>query len=259
MSEPRVRLLSRLAGTFRGRRVVRDDMTVESSLEPEERQIVDECKPYTVVSVERIVAVMDAVRHVTASEVPGAFVECGVWRGGSVLAMILTLQRLGRDDRHVYLYDTFVGMTEPTSVDTSRFDGSALATWQRAEAAGRRAWEHWFKPEVFGAEQVAELLRATGYPTGRLHLVAGRVEETIPAEAPGQIAVLRLDTDWYESTRHELEHLYPRLSPGGVLLVDDYGHWDGARRAVDEYFHAHGNRPFLARSDYSGRLAIKPA
>src|SRR5205814_597332 len=102
----------------------------------------------------------------------------------------------------------------------------------RFQSAGRRGWDHWFGAEVFGLEQVEAVLTATGYPKDSLHFVAGPVEETLPAAAPGQIAVLRLDTDWYESTRHELEHLYPDLTPGGVLLVDDYGHWEGARRAV---------------------------
>ena len=72
---------------------------------------------------------------------------------------------------------------------------------------------------------------------------------------PERIALLRIDTDWYESTRHELVHLYPRLSPGGVLIIDDYGHWQGARKAVDEYFQA---GLFLNHIDYTGRLAIKP-
>jgi hypothetical protein len=88
--------------------------------------------------------------------------------------------------------------------------------------------------------------------------VKGKVEDTIPRAAPKQIALLRLDTDWYESTYHELKHLYPRLVPGGVLILDDYGHWEGARRAVDQYFEEERIRLFLHRIDYAGRLAIKP-
>jgi hypothetical protein len=74
---------------------------------------------------------------------------------------------------------------------------------------------------------------------------------------PEQIAVLRLDTDFYESTRHELRHLYPRLVHGGVLIIDDYGHWAGARKAVDEYIAEEGIRLLLNRIDYTGRIAIK--
>ena len=232
--------------------------TVGAGLDDEERAIVAACHGYTLVSIERLVAVIDAVRHIARRGIPGALVECGVWRGGSVLAMLLALQGLGAEDRDVYLYDTFEGMTKPTSADTSRYNESALNIWQRAEAAGGVIFDYWFRPDLTNQTKVEELLRSTGYPAGRLHFVAGRVEDTLPSTAPDEIALLRLDTDWYESTRHELVHLYPRLRPGGVLLVDDYGHWDGARRAVDEYFDQCERPPLLARTDYSGRLGVKP-
>jgi hypothetical protein len=83
------------------------------------------------------------------------------------------------------------------------------------------------------------------------------VERTVPAAAPPALALLRLDTDWYESTRHELEHLYPRLSAGGVLIIDDYGHWKGSRRATDEFIAATPDFGLLSRIDGTGRLAIK--
>ncbi len=114
-----------------------------------------------------------------------------------------------------------------------------------------------FGPEAFGRAQVEALLAATGYPPHRIHVVEGAVEDTIPDRAPDHLALLRLDTDWYESTKHEMTHLYPRLALGGVLLIDDYGHWDGARRAVDEHFATHGTPLLLSRTDYTGRLAIK--
>jgi len=104
-------------------------------------------------------------------------------------------------------------------------------------------------------EEVKRNMEATGYPPAQISYIKGKVEDTLPAEAPAQIAVLRLDTDWYESTRHELVHLYPRLSPGGVLIIDDYGYWTGARKAVDEYFR---DSLFLGRIDDTGRIAIKP-
>ena len=101
------------------------------------------------------------------------------------------------------------------------------------------------------------LLLNTGYPHDLLHFVRGPVEQTVPAQAPARLALLRLDTDWYESTRHELEHLFPRLAPGGVLMIDDYGHWEGARRAVDEYFASEHPPLLLSRVDYTGRVAVK--
>lgn len=101
-------------------------------------------------------------------------------------------------------------------------------------------------------------MESTGYPPERIHLVPGRVEDTVPAQAPERIALLRLDTDWYASTKHELDHLYPRLSDGGVLIVDDYGHFEGARRAVDDYLAEQAEPLLLNRIDYTGRIAVKP-
>src|SRR3954454_12833233 len=228
-----------------------------SGLDERDRGIVERSLPYTMTSVARLDAVVQAVRYSVRRAVPGDFAECGVWRGGSVLAMILTLQDMGAEPRDIHLYDTFEGMTEPTEADVSAADGSALDAWRDARANGTRAWPEMFGPDVFDERSVRQTLLATGYPEERIHIVKGRVEETIPSHAPDVLALLRLDTDWYESTRHELRELYPRLADGGVLIVDDYGHWEGARRAVDEYFSEHAPPVLLNRIDYTGRIAVK--
>jgi hypothetical protein len=231
---------------------------IPADLAPADVAIIKRVRPYTMTSAERIAALLGGVDHVVRRGLPGAFAECGVWRGGSVLAMALRLIELGDTSRDLYLFDTFEGMTAPTEHDQSRYDGSALKTWQQAEGAGEKAWENMFNPSVFGQEQVRQVLLASGYPEQRIHLVPGTVETTIPQQAPPQLALLRLDTDWYESTRHEMQHLYPRLVQGGVLIIDDYGHWDGCRKAVDEYFASGVTPPLLlARVDYTGRIAIK--
>jgi hypothetical protein len=105
-------------------------------------------------------------------------------------------------------------------------------------------------------DEVRSNMVRTGYPVDRMRFVKGKVEDSIPGQAPAQIALLRLDTDFYESTYHELRHLYPRLAPGGVLIIDDYGHWAGARKATDQYFAELGRPVLLQRIDYTGRLAI---
>jgi hypothetical protein len=204
----------------------------------------------------RIAALCDGVEHVVRADVPGAVVECGVWKGGSMMAAALTLLRLGASDRDLYLFDTFQGMPPPTGEDVfSAYDGySPMRHWRRRANRSVPAESTW---HYVPAQEVRDNLLSTGYPAERIHLVEGRVEDTLPGGAPDRVALLRLDTDWYESTRHELEQLYPRLSPGGVLIVDDYGHYEGARRAVDEYFDAHGGRPLLARVDYTGRVGVK--
>jgi O-methyltransferase len=226
-------------------------------LDDADRVIVERALPLTMTSVPRLQALIDAVRYCEMRGIEGAFAECGVWRGGSVLAMILTLKQLGTSDRDIHLYDTFEGMTEPTEHDVSPIDPPALETWRDAEEKGQRPWPQIFDAETFNEDGVRATLAETGYPPERLHLVAGPVEETLPSRAPEALALLRLDTDWYESTRHELDHLYPRLADGGVLIIDDYGHWEGARRAVDEYFDQHPPRPLLGRIDYTGRMAVK--
>ena len=109
-----------------------------------------------------------------------------------------------------------------------------------------------------GLDEVRDNVLSTGYPEDKIHLVKGKVEDTIPGTLPGLLALLRLDTDWYESTKHELQFLYPLLHESGVLILDDYGYWDGARKAVDEYFEAFPNPPFLHRIDRSGRMIVNP-
>jgi hypothetical protein len=232
---------------------------VLSTADEADRRIVERALPYTMTGPVRLLSLVDAVRHCVRREVPGAFAECGVWRGGSVLAMILALQEEGVDDRDLFLYDTFEGMTQPGEHDVSPFDRPAAEIWDEAEREDERPWSVLFDPETFSEETVRRTLLETGYPAERLHLVRGPVEETVPAGAPDALALLRLDTDWYESTRHELEHLYPRLTEGGVLIVDDYGHWEGSKRAVDEYFGPGGAAlpPLLQRVDYASRMAIK--
>lgn len=227
------------------------------SLSDWQRIIVEEARPYTMTSRERLVATIDAVDYLLLRNVPGALVECGVWKGGSVLAMIRTLQNKGVDDRDIYLFDTFEGMTRPTERDTSNFDAPALDTWESSERAGSVPWGWAFDPEIFNFDTVRSLILNTGYPERRIHLVKGRVEDTLPGAAPPSIALLRLDTDWYDSTWHELIHLYPRISGSGVLIIDDYGHWDGCRMAVDAYFRKVQTPILLSRIDYTGRLGVK--
>ena len=256
------RLLRRLA---RGRPAASEDGSLSTSVQfdllatasEEDRKIVEQAFQYSMTGIPRLLSLVNAVRYCVTRQIPGAFVECGVWRGGSVLAMILTLQDLGEDGREIYLYDTFEGMTTPTDEDVSDVEPPALDTWRQAQRKGQRPWPELFAPELFSEDSVRALLSQTGYPTDRLHLVRGPVEETLPTVAPGDVALLRLDTDWYESTRHELIHLFPRLQAGGVLIIDDYGHWRGARGAVDEYFATEHPPLLLNQIDYTGRIAIK--
>jgi O-methyltransferase len=207
-------------------------------------------KPYTLTSHERVNALRQAVSYVVRADIPGAIVECGVWRGGSMLAVARTLLELGRTDRDLFLFDTFESMPPPGEHDVDVWGTHASTFYDEALAHPGYA----YLPE----EEIFRLLATTGYPVERLHFVKGMVEATLPDAAPERIALCRLDTDWYESTAHEMTHLYPRIVPGGVLLVDDYGHFMGAKRAVDEYFEREGLAVLLNRIDFTGRLVIIP-
>jgi hypothetical protein len=213
-----------------------------SDFTPELIQICERTSGYTTSPRDRVAALHSAVEYIDRVHIPGAIVETGVWRGGSMMVAALTLLDLGSIERDLYLFDTFAGMPEPTDVDRSG-GTPALPTWR----------EH---PDWMMASEadVRRAMLSTGYPEGRVHLVRGMVEETIPLEAPEQIALLRIDTDWYSPVRHSLEHLYPRLQSGGILILDDYGAWEGARKAVDEFFNG---SVFLQRIDYTARLVLK--
>lgn len=214
--------------------------------------IYESVRPLTMTTRERIYALYSAVKYVIESGLAGDLVECGVWRGGSAMAMAMALLCCERRDRKIFLYDTFTGMSMPTENDT-KFDGSVIPMkkWQEKSTSTHTDWCY------CPLEEVRRNILSTGYPEENVVFVKGKVEETIPETIPAQISLLRLDTDFYESTYHELVHLYPRLQIGGVLILDDYGSWRGAKEAVDKYFEERQIRLLLQRIDHSGRIAVK--
>lgn len=233
-------------------RPVRDPSSFPPDFDEATIEICNAVAPYTMTSPERIEAVVNAVGYLVKHGIQGSIVECGVWRGGSAMAMLLALKRLGDESRELHLYDTFTGMSAPGEVDVS-YDGEhARTTYLNVKASDEES--HWYWSTL---EEVQRNTYSTGYRQDGIHLIPGKVETTIPEHAPSEIALLRLDTDWYESTKHELIHLFPRLQPQGVLIIDDYGHWKGARKAVDEYLSENNVRILLNRIDYTGRIGVK--
>ena len=199
----------------------------------------------SLLSVERFHALYLALSHITSANVPGALVECGVYRGGSACFCAAVLAAQGQADRDLFWCDTFQGF--PDGVEEASITGETLQAFP--------------KDDVLPVA-MANFAR-TGYPAQRLHVLRGPVQATIPGgPLPDAIALLHLDTDDAASVLHELTHLYPRLSPGGVLCIDDYGHFPGVGRAVDAYFadlaRAGGTPPLLTRTDYTGRMGVKP-
>jgi len=202
----------------------------------EAKAIIRAVRPYTMTSHEKLFGLICAIRHVTRHGIPGDLVECGVWRGGSMHAAARTLSALGDTSRTLHLFDTFEGMPAPTDRD-QRHDGVPAAELLAKRERDSTIWA------VATLEDVREGFASVPYPSERVRFVKGLVEDTIPQEAPEQIAVLRLDTDWYESTRHELEQLYPRLSSGGVLVIDDYGLLEGLARGRRRLPRGHRRAP----------------
>ncbi|MDZ4808649.1 MAG: TylF/MycF/NovP-related O-methyltransferase [Bacteroidota bacterium] len=210
-------------------------------------EINKKVKDYTLVPVERCYSLYQTVNYIIKNNIEGDLVECGVWKGGSSMLMAYTLLEAGISNRKIYLYDTFEGMTKPGEMD------------------GQEEKDQWDREKVTDTlnnmcyspiEEVKANMNKTGYPVENIGLEKGKVEETVPGTILSKISLLRLDTDWYESTKHELIHLYPLLEKHGVLIVDDYGAWQGARKATDEYFTSIPNT-FLGRIDYTGRIVIK--
>ena len=166
--------------------------------------------------------------------------------------MLFRSKELGETRREIYLYDTFSGMSAPTNIDVS-YDG---------ESAQKIHHYNKMSNNLAGLlcsslEEVKSNVYSTGYPNERFHFIQGKVEDTLPENTPEKIALLRLDTDWYESIKHELIHLFPLLSHKGVIIIDDYGRWHGVKKAVDEYILENKLCILLNRIDFSRRIGLK--
>lgn len=206
----------------------------------------------TMTSAERIYSLIEAVKYIETNHIEGAIVECGVWKGGSMMAVAETLKQFNNYSRELYLYDTFEGMSEPTEYDKTYYGADATSILKSdADKEKNLVWAY------SSLETVQQGMDSTQYPKDKTLYIKGKVEDTIPGTLPEKIAILRLDTDWYESTLHELVYLFPLLEEGGVLILDDYGHWEGAKKAVDEYLEKNKVRILLNRIDETGRIAIK--
>ena len=231
--EPLKGLGSRILAS-RGLKVIRastQDRAWPVELSGDDRQIVEYVTQnhLTMVSDERLYTTLMACQHVARRGIPGDFVECGVWRGGNSIVAADTFRRLA-PDRSVYLFDTFAGMTAPSERDISYVGDTADAEFSRGQQEGFNEW--CYAP----LDEVRSNFLKAGLAGPNIKFVQGDVLET----------------------KRELEVLYPRLSEGGVLIIDDYGHWGGAKQAVDEYFETHP-RPFLQYTDYTGRVGVKVA
>lgn len=234
--------------------VLKKDLPFDMRQESAFLQILGKCSPYTMVPPDRSFALYGAVKYLSENNVAGDIVECGVWRGGQTMLASFILLENGDSDRDIWLFDTYTGMSKPSEHDEYVFGGrSSKDVW---EATSRGDHNDWCYASL---DEVKKNVFSTGYPKEKYRFVKGMVESTLTektTDLPEKIALLRLDTDFYESTLVELETLYPRLVQGGVLLIDDYGSWTGARKAVEEYFNKKNKKPLLIKVG-EGRIGVK--
>jgi hypothetical protein len=207
----------------------------------------------TMTCLSRLVNTLKSCRYVVENNIPGDFVECGVFRGGNGILAKRLFEKLGAN-RSVWMFDTFKGMTAPTEYDVQiRTKIHAGKQFRKKQKDQHNLWCY------ASLEDVKNNFLNSNLKLDRVNFIKGDVSETlkIKENIPSKIAILRLDTDWYESTKSELEILYPILSVGGVLIIDDYGFWQGSRKATDEYFSACNYKPLFNVITHSCRSAIK--
>ena len=204
--------------------------------------IVRASSPHSACSKERLLMNIDAIRSVNNLNIPGHIVEVGVYKGGSMIAMMRANKNPARQ---FYLFDTYEGMTAPCEHDTDLNGYSASDLLVRDK--GVRC--------ISSLEEVkSNISKNTRTPPENIHYIVGDITKTTTRVEP--IAILRLDTDFYESTKFELDYFYDSVSRGGIIIIDDYGHWKGCKKAVDEFLERHPEL-IVHRIDYTGIYFVK--
>ena len=231
----------------------RDIEIIDHILNPKDNRDPIKKNALSMVSVDRLWAVMQATKYIVKNNLKGDLVECGVWKGGCSLAMAMVLKDL-KVNKKIFLFDTFMGMTEPTDYDKTCDDVSAKKKFEESQTSSQNKWCY------ASIEDVKEEFRKLNLENNVV-FIKGDVLDTLNNEEniPNRISLLRLDTDWYESTKHEMRILFPRLQKNGILLIDDYGHWQGTRKAIEEYFSENSqyNNYLIWKTDFTGRGLIK--
>jgi hypothetical protein len=208
-------------------------------------------KRYTMTTPVRCRRLWDSCKQVLDANVPGGFVECGVWKGGSSAIMALAIKNSGQE-RHLHLFDSFEGLPEPTEKD-----GEDAAVYSGGRNQGKLTTVNQCQA---GLDEVRHLiLDKIKVPEKLAHFHIGWFQNTVPIDAGklGPIALLRLDGDWYDSTKVCLENLYPLVTPGGIIIMDDYFAWEGCKKATDEYLNQQGINCSIERIDLDAGFWVK--
>lgn len=202
--------------------------------------------PYSMTGISRIDCLYKSLEYVRTNNIQGDYVECGVWKGGNILGIMKYLESIGNLNPNIWLYDTFSGMTPPEENDKDYLNRQAAAIFDDVKCES-------------SLEEVKQVLSQSNYPKNKVNLIVGDVCQSLLdiRNVPDKIALLRLDTDWYASTKIELEVLWDRLEVGAPCIIDDYGHWLGCREAVDEFFFKLPCHHNLEMVDYTCGITYK--
>lgn len=205
-------------------------------------QFITIVKPLSETSIDRIKQLYIELENIRLNNIEGDFVECGVFKGGNILGMMQYCKYYNLS-KTIWLYDTFNGMTQPEDIDIDHQNIKANDQFNQVICRAT-------------LQEVKANLSMCDY--SNIKYIIGDVCQTLLSvnNIPNQISLLRLDTDWYASTKCELEILFPKLTINGSLIIDDYGHWQGCKKAVDEYFYSN-NIINYNNIDYTGILIKK--
>jgi hypothetical protein len=203
----------------------------------------------------------EAIPYCEKHKINGSYVECGVMAGSHPVIACNVILNNNFSIRDIYMYDTYEGLTEPGEYDYST--DNPIYHMNREQVL--QMWNSYKMSEdtngwcYCSLEDVKNNVYKTNYPKDKLHFIKGDVMETLAQEEniPEEISVLRLDTDWYESSKFELQKLYHKVVKGGVIILDDYFHWDGQRRATDEFFQENNIEKTIIKNNKQTGYFIK--
>jgi O-methyltransferase len=253
-----IRKIVKRSGWELVKRSVLEDMLhgIPTDYKPSHADTYNKVKDHTMMTSQRVVAICNAVDYLTENNIEGDIVACGVWRGGAVMTAIDTLKKANSTSRDIYVYDTFEGMTTPGHEYDLKTGGNS-GVGKTAEELYKNATASDLVFCYSAIDEVKQNIEQFGYPRQKVHYIKGMVEDTIPATLPKKIAFLYFSISFYKSVLHTLEHLYPLIASGGVILISDYGDWEGTKKAVDEYIENNKVKLLLNRIDQTGRIGVK--
>ncbi len=218
-----------------------------------DKKLLDLIQNYSMTTQIRIFTLLQSLRHLKNKKIDGDYVECGVWKGGNIILFKKFIEDEDENSKKkIFAFDTYEGMTEPDKNDYDLSSNITANILLKADKAKKtNTWG------ICDLESVKKNIQTCVNSTENIKFIKGPVESTLndTSNLPNKISLLRLDTDWYSSTKKELDVLYDRVTPGGIVIIDDYGHWGGAKKAVDEFFL--NKYVWMHYVDYACRLIVK--